>query len=536
MTNQHDPTDDLIRRALHARAEETTVSPDALGTIRTRSATPRWVRPVTYGAVAAAVALVAGLAFFGGGSDDASEIDPVTTTSSAPDATTTTLPDTTTTVPDGGTNTTLPVGTVDDGLAIWPTDGAGETSAEAAARGWIENVLGIADPQLHRAAATVPDAPEHYLLSFTGEEGEPLAGAPGVDIFVASPDAGTHWFVERAETPGLSVDLVEHNGAGDTLRVTGQGQAFEGTGLLWVDDQGPTVVSLGSTDTDHFSVVVPYDGGPSVRIRLETARTVDGEVPQVHAFAVEPAGSATDVRVDRVADDDVLNVRTGAGVDNDIAFTLSPDATGLTHTGETAEVDGETWWEVTSSAGDTGWANARFLTVWREVVPGSALAEEMIEQSRFLLSAFGDPRLDPILPAAHPNGTQVGGIGVFADAPTPFTTVDLRGDEVIDWDPFPGETAPCGDPCLRTVAEFLGVRERDVTDAVFTIGPDDDATSQLMYFTGRDAAYYEHHMTVVAYVPPTSDEVLDWRRYTFAFDLVDGTPTISEVWVWGWTP
>lgn len=535
MTDQHDPTDDLIRRALHARAEEITVSPDALDTIRTRSATPRWVRPVTYGAVAAAVALVAGLAFFGGGSDDASEIDPVTTTSSTPDATTTTVPndDTSTSLPGDGTTTTLPAGTVADGLAIWPTDGAGETSAEAAARGWIENVLGVSAERLTSGPANPTTAA--FVLSRVGEDGVFVDGS--LEITTSSPDEGEHWFVERVETDGLAVDLVEYSG-GSGLRVAGQGQAFEGTGLLWIDDQGPTVVSLGSTDTDHFSVVVPYVGDSSVRVRLETGRAVDGEVPAVHAFAVEPSSAVTDVRVDRVADDDVLNVRIGPGVENDVAFTLAPDATGLAHTGGTVDVDGETWWEIvtTTTEHNIGWVNARYLTVWREVAPGSALADEMIEQSRFLLSAFGDPSLDPILPAAHPHGTQVGGIGVFADAPTPFTTVDLWGDEVIDWDPFPGETEPCGELCRRTVGEFLGVRARDVTDAAYTIGPDDDATSQLTYFTGRDEAYYDHHMTVVAYVPPTSDEVLDWRRYTFAFDLVDGTPTISAVWVWGWTP
>ena len=58
----------------------------------------------------------------------------------------------------------------------------------------------------------------------------------------------------------------------------------------------------------------------------------------------------------------------------------------------------------------------------------------------------------------------------------------------------------------------------------------------LQYFSGLDEAYYEHNLTMVAYVPAQSDLELDWRRYTFAFDLVDGSPTISQVWVWGWTP
>lgn len=526
-------TEAKIRRALGARAEETIVSPDALESIRNRRSAPRWVRPATYGAVAAVVALIAGIAFVGGG-DDVADIEPVSTTSTA-GVTTSTVPDdtaTTTTVP--ATTSTVPSSTVDTGGAIWPLDGPGETTPEAAARSWVDNVLGVSTANLESGPANTSTA--SFILTRTGEDGEFVDGP--VTISVVSPDGGSHWFVERAETPGLRVDLVEHNGTTDGLRVSGAGSAFEGTGLLWIDDEGPTIVSLGSTSSDHFSVVVPWDGAAPVRVRLETGRAGENEVPSVHAFAAEPSDPVTDVRVTRVADDDVLNVRTGAGVANDIAFTLVPDETGITHTGDVADVDGETWWEIVGPDGSIGWANSRYLSVWREIEPGSPLAAEMEQHARNFLAGFGSDQatLDPTVPRPHPAGTQIGGIGVFADAPTPFTTIDdLYDDAVHDWNPFPDDD-PCDDLCRLTVGDFLGVRARDVTDAVYTLGPDPEALPMLQYFTGLDEAYYDHNLTVVAYVPAQSDIELDWRRYTFAFDLVDGSPTVSQVWVWGWTP
>lgn len=531
MNDHHDPTEDLIRRALQARAEETAVTPDALESIRRRNTTPRWIRPATYGAVAAAVALIAGFAYLSGG-DDTTDVDPATTTS-LDDVTTSTVPDetSTTTVPD--TTTSSPDGSDDVGAVIWPLDGPGETSAEAAARGWAENVLDVARVQLDAGPANPSTA--SFILSKVGEDGAFVPGT--VTITVVSPDGGDHWFVERAETPDLRVELVERNGEADGLRVSGFGNGFEGTGLLWIDDIRPTIVSLGNIESDHFSVVAPWDGVAPVRVRLETGRAMDDEVPSVHAFAVEPADPVTDVRVTRVADDDVLNVRTGPGVANSIAFTLPPDATGLAHIGATNFVDGETWWEIVGPDGAYGWANARFLTVWRPVVPGSPLAAAMEQQARVFLEAFGgDAPADPSPLVPHPAGTQIGGIGVFADAPTPFTTIDdLYDDTVHDWNPFPDDD-PCDDLCLLTVGDFLGIRDRDAEDAQFTIGPDAESLDMLRYFTGHEQDYYDHHMTVVAYVPPTDDIELDWRRYTFAFDLVDGTPTISAVWVWGWTP
>jgi hypothetical protein len=58
----------------------------------------------------------------------------------------------------------------------------------------------------------------------------------------------------------------------------------------------------------------------------------------------------------------------------------------------------------------------------------------------------------------------------------------------------------------------------------------------LQYWTRHDEAFFERYGTVVAETPAASDEVLDWRRYTFVFDFDDGAPQIRGIWRWGWTP
>ena len=81
------------------------------------------------------------------------------------------------------------------------------------------------------------------------------------------------------------------------------------------------------------------------------------------------------------------------------------------------------------------------------------------------------------------------------------------------------------------------MRARDVTDAELTIGPDTEGLQAgILYLTGLDEAYYDRWVTVVASVPAVSDGDLDWRRFTFAFDFLDGSPTIRQAWLWGWTP
>lgn len=301
MNDHHDPTEERIRRARRARAEETALTPDA---------------------------------------SNPSAVETATTTS---------VPDTTSTWPAG------------------PDDSG--------------DVLGVSTAQLEAGPADTATA--SFILSKVGDDG---ALAPGTaTITVVSPDGGDHWFVEGVETPDLGVELVERNGDADGLRVSDFGDAFEGTGLLWIDDEGPTIVSLGSSSSDHFSVVVPWDGEAPVRVRLETGGALENEVPSVHALAVEPSAPVTDVRVTRVADDDVLNVRTGPGVADAIAFTLAPAA--------------------------TGWANARFLTVWRAVEAGTPLAAAMGRQVPACScrpSATTFPPTRPSLPLIRPARRSAG--------------------------------------------------------------------------------------------------------------------------------
>lgn len=555
MTDTPDhPTEEAVRRALRARAREVTMSPEALDHIRDRR--PRRglaVRSIALAGVAAVVALLVGIAVFTNDDEEPTGLDvadPSTTlapteTTSPP---TSTEPPPTTSVIDSGVGGA--VARVQAGLAVWPTDDAGAPTAEAAARGWVEEVLGLDPDAVVDAAPGQGQSAElaAYFLPFVGENGEPLGDPPldgqGLTIFVATPDRGEHWLVESVFAESVRITLVERNGSGDGLRITGAGTAFEGTGLLWVDDKGPTIVALdaGSGEGSDFSVVVPWEGDGPVQLRLETGRAFNGEVPAVHALAVDPEPPRADITVVDVGLDDVLNMRAGPGVDNEVVFALDPFARALTHTGRVERVGDDDWWEIVTTPPESivGWANSRYLSVQREVDADDPLAQRMLNEARQFLRSFGSPETAGYRPAEPPNGVQIGGIGIYADAPTPLMRVNgLWSDSVThDWDPFPPEAGvPCGDFCVRTVGAFLDVRPRDVTDMELTFGLDVDPEDPNFGFaTGLDPEQAGRVATVVAYVPPVSDEELDWRRYTFTFDLVDGTPTIRSVWRWGWTP
>lgn len=74
------------------------------------------------------------------------------------------------------------------------------------------------------------------------------------------------------------------------------------------------------------------------------------------------SGRVPEFGVTLVSEGDVLNVRSGPGVDNDVIDTLDPHATGITMTGVRQKVGNSMWVEVDTLSGTTGWVNAHFLT------------------------------------------------------------------------------------------------------------------------------------------------------------------------------
>jgi hypothetical protein len=88
------------------------------------------------------------------------------------------------------------------------------------------------------------------------------------------------------------------------------------------------------------------------------ARYVTETLPDV-VYSEEPRANWD---VTRVSLDDVLNVRSGPGLQNPVIGTLPPSTVELESTGRIARVDGVLWREIVVPGATTGWVNATYLT------------------------------------------------------------------------------------------------------------------------------------------------------------------------------
>jgi hypothetical protein len=126
-------------------------------------------------------------------------------------------------------------------------------------------------------------------------------------------------------------------------------------------------------------------------LSVATTTTIPGEL------VLWPAEGSV-LGVVGVAHDDVLNVRAGPSVGQDIVTTLDPTAADVVATGRSWWKPRSIWFEVTV-AGTTGWVNSRFLgyfsftddataEVVRELGGVTPRAETMLDLGRIVAEAF----------------------------------------------------------------------------------------------------------------------------------------------------
>jgi hypothetical protein len=555
-------TEERLRRAVRFRDAEVITSPDALDRVRSRASeqrmSPGWQRPgVLLGAAAALVFVIGGLAVAFRTGDETPDV----TTDAATDATTdatipdtaepaddavtppssTLLPSTTSTSPPTTTYPPLPDLTprqrADLGLIVWPLDSRSFQDPSTVAFSYITQALGIDDPVFE--TELLEDGLATVTIALRAEDGTTFGEAARLDLVALDQ---FNWVIVRAESPEVVLTSIVFEGEG-LATVVGVGRAFEGAARIVArsvcDPEGvitPVTVG-GGPEFDTFTQTAAFVPCPDLPVVIELATDViieDG-VPFVSAVAYLEPDLELSWSVMRVPADDVLIVRSGPGVSNEIVAELAPDATGIEIVGNTGESVGDQLWrEIVTPNGISGWVDFAYLTAQAELTAATAEALAL-ETLAFLSSDAVDSTV------LGPRGVYVGGIGVFADAATPFLHVDsgaLSVDEVSDWSPIPDD-AECGDECQLSARQFLDAAE--IVDRVhlpvaLDQSKDLSLEDQFLYGPIDQLSLFEslHSMTIE--VPATNAGDLDWRLYHLWFDWADGTPRVIAVWRWGWTP
>jgi hypothetical protein len=232
-----------------------------------------------------------------------------------------------------------------------------------------------------------------------------------------------------------------------------------------------------------------------------------------------------------VQSDDVLNVRTGAGIENAIAGTLGPAATNVNRSGPASSAGGDRWVEIQNPR---GWVNANFLT---EHVTSSAFCGDtrvnglLTSLGSALLNSNGEQFASLVSPA-HGLDARLWRYGTVANYTPDEAAWVFQSDYVVSWGPAPGSGAETS----GTFSGQLLPKLQEVFGSTYSLHCND--TLDLATFSLQPwPAEYANINFYTVYKPGTEEfGGLDWRAWTVGIEYVGGSPKLFALIHYQWEP
>ncbi|MBN1449789.1 MAG: SH3 domain-containing protein, partial [Anaerolineales bacterium] len=166
-----------------------------------------------------------------------------------------------------------------------------------------------------------------------------------------------------------------------------------------------------------------------------------------------PSGASDQYAVILVAEEDVLNIRSGPGVENAVVGTLQPNETGIARTGRSSSVGDDLWVEIQKPGGGTGWVNADFLTEYADpsTFCSDARVKTLIENLASAVKATNDDILATLIHSLHGLDARLWRYGTVANYTPEEASWVFESEYEVDWGPAPGS----GEDTLETFSEAL---------------------------------------------------------------------------------
>jgi hypothetical protein len=364
------------------------------------------------------------------------------------------------------------------------------------------------------------------------------------------PDLTITAMRKEFQNPGC---WLQGDSYGVRISVTNQGQAAATSFMVQVDEAQLPINALGIGETvtlffpeDKNTVTAIVDptflvaeSNENNNSHTETFYEATPPLPCTQTPTVTPSPIPTGTpaalqgpyAVTLVALNDVLNVRSGPGVNNPIIGSFAPDATNVMRTGPSQQADGAEWVEVLMPDGvNRGWVNFNYLTeqVSREVFCADTRIPLLIALLKNAVTTSAGASLSSLVSPRHglimnywPSSNSVN--YTSATAQTVFTD-----PQVIDW----GSGGGSGIENIGTFAQIVQPQMVDVLNSNYQLNCDALSYGQtytnVVGYTNTNIHYY----SVVK--PPTQE--FDWKVWLIRIEYVNRTPYLFGAVHYVWEP
>jgi hypothetical protein len=235
-----------------------------------------------------------------------------------------------------------------------------------------------------------------------------------------------------------------------------------------------------------------------------------------------------------VSPTDVLNIRSGPGVDQAIIGSFAATETAVMRTGPSAPVGNDLWVEVQKPGGGTGWVNAYYLTEY--VPPATFCADsrvtDLINNLDGALTSNNGVQLAALVSPAH--GMTVF-LSRYSGKSVTFWPQDARWvfDSTYehDWGMHPAS----GLEITGSFQDAVLPKLQDVFNATYTLTCNSLGTAPQYGFSPWPEEYANvNYYTVLK--PGTPGIDLDWRYWLVGVEYIQGRPYIFALIHFEWEP
>lgn len=230
-----------------------------------------------------------------------------------------------------------------------------------------------------------------------------------------------------------------------------------------------------------------------------------------------------------VAMEDVLNIRSGAGVANPVIGSFAWDAVNVMRSGASAQADGATWVEVQRPEGGMGWVNMAYLTeyVSRDAFCADGRIPAMITQWKGAVNSSNGASFAALVSPSR--GMLLTYRPSFYTARyTPQTAQSIFADMTsVNWG-----AGASGIPDVGTFAQIVQPDMADLLNSNYQLLCE-DVSYAGMYVNPWS---YNNIRFYAVQKPATPGVDFDWKVWLVGFEYVDGKPYFFGMRRYVWEP
>ncbi len=273
---------------------------------------------------------------------------------------------------------------------------------------------------------------------------------------------------------------------------------------------------------------------------LYVTRRADGSL-YFHSVLIAPGGFARfatstpaplqgPYAVIRVAANDVLNIRSGAGASQPVVGSFAPDAVNVMRTGPTANADNATWVEVQNPNGGTGWVNSYYLT---EYVSHDAFCADtritvLIEQLKGSMNQSNGDMFATLVSPTHGVNVRLWAYSSEVNFNTSNAQTIFTSTDSYNWG-----GGPSGIPDVGSFKDIIQPKLLEVLNAPNMETYCDNLTNVFPLSTPwpyTNIHYYN------LYKPSTTQADLNFRTWLIGFEYINGQPYLYSMVTIVWEP